>query len=143
MDVEKVYSNIEKAYEDTVKDFLKIDEHNLDSRLNNHSSVFAFFGSVLAFAKMELEKCELALQAISSKYKDECRNSTSKKVPAHEIADYVDSKEEVLEQKKKIIEAEYKYNLVKGIVSALGNQRDMLIQISSNRRQEQKLITEN
>lgn len=141
--IDHTYNNIESAYEDTVQEFLKLNENNLDTRLNAHAGIYAYFSAVSAYAKKILDKELLTLEVISSKHKEEKRDAESKKVAAHEMADYISSQPEVIEQKKVIIEAEYKYNLVKGIVFALSGQRDMLIQLSSNRRQEQKLITNN
>ena len=121
---------------------MKINEGNLDQRLEQHSSMLGFFNCVLAYAKKMLEKENLSLQILSAKCKEERRDSVTKKIPAHEMQDYIDAQDEITEQKSKIVTAEYKYNMAKGIVSALTSQKDLLVQISSNRRHEQRLLTE-
>lgn len=142
LDIKKSYNNIEEVYAETVEKFLTISDANLDDRLMKHAALHGFFGSLLAYAKRVVEKEELALSILATKHKTELNAKSGKKPSLHVTETYVDAKEDIISKKKDIIEAEFKYNLVKGIVFSLGNQKDMLVQLSSNRRHEQKLLTD-
>lgn len=143
-DITKVYDSLDTAYEIIVKRYLTIDEDNIDAALIRHSADFAFMGAVTAHAKLLSDEFELELD----KYEFSLRDTKSKELVSKGIRatkDAVDtatmSDPELLAKRKQQIRLAHKYNLSKNILSSMEHQKDMLVQISSNRRSEMKLHT--
>ena len=66
-------------------------------------------------------------------------NSPLKKLTAKDLDDIVESTSEYAVYTKSVTDASFQYTLLKGLVSALEHKKDMLVQLSSNRRAETNL----
>lgn len=145
-DIRKTYEGIEDQYLEITKQYLRVDESNIDQALLKHTGVYAFFGAVLAYAKQredaafaDLERSEAAIrESKRSESTDDGKKITDKTLDA-----YVKTIPEIQQKQDYCRECSYKYNLAKNIISALDHQKDMLVQISANKRAETKLIGEN
>ena len=69
----------------------------------------------------------------------EKKNSSTTKQTAKDLDDFVMSEPEFALYTKKVNDAQFKYTLLKGLVSSLEHKKDMLVQLSSNRRAETNL----
>ena len=69
----------------------------------------------------------------------EKKASTVAKQTAKDLDDFVESTSEYAVYTEKVNEASFKYTLLKGLVSSLDHKKDMLVQLSSNRRAETNL----
>ena len=49
---------------------------------------------------------------------------------------------DLIEMREGLLEAQQKYNLAKNIINSMDHQKDMLVQLSANKRAEVKLISE-
>jgi hypothetical protein len=143
-DMQKVYDRLHTSYTLIVEKYLRIDEDNIDGALIRHSADYAFMGAVAAYAKQQNDEFELEL----IKYEFTLRETKAKELTARgtrATKDAVDtatmSDSELLQKRKVQIEYTYKYSLAKNILNSMEHQKDMLVQISSNRRSEMKLHT--
>ena len=142
-DIRKTYEHLEDTYLDISKRYLKVDEITVDKRLVQHTGVFAFFGAVLAYAKRELDKAvnngeyeeATCREARRAELLEEGKKATDRALDA-----YVKTVSSIMVLTQLKEEASYKYNLAKNIVNSLDHQKDILIQISANKRAESKLI---
>jgi len=71
--------------------------------------------------------------------KDQKMSSFPKKLTAKDLDDIVESTPDFTVYTKSVNDASFKYTLLKGLVSALDHKKDMLVQLSSNRRAETNL----
>jgi|TARA_Y100000034_G_scaffold37090_1_gene45589 hypothetical protein len=144
-DIEQVYNTLPSTYLQLTKDYIDITESNVEGRLLKHTSVFAFFGAVLAHAKKQQDKLAHALEMEEAKHKELRRSEflqQGKKATEASLNGYVYTVREINELRDKSFDVQHKYNLAKNLMSALDHQKDMLVQMSANRRAEAKMITD-
>ena len=144
-DIQTTYERLEDTYMDITKRYLKVDELSVDKALIHHTGVYAFFGAVLAYAKRELDKASNSYEYEEATYRESRRAellADGKKATDRALDAYVKTVSEIIVSGKQKEECSYKYNLAKNIVNSLDHQKDMLIQISANKRAESKLIGE-
>jgi len=144
-DIQTTYERLEDTYLDITKRYLKVDEHNVDKALFQHTGVYAFFGAVLAYAKRELDKCSNEYEYTEATCREARRSellSDGKKATDRALDAYVKTVSTIKEKGRLKEAASYKYHLSKNIVNSLDHQKDMLIQISANKRAESKLVGE-
>ena len=142
-DIQTTYERIEDTYMDITKRYLKVDELSLDKALLHHTGVYAFFGAVLAYAKRELDKASNLYEYEEATCREARRSElvkSGKKATDRALDAYVKTVSGIKEKLRLKEECSYKYHLAKNIVNSLDHQKDMLIQISANKRAESKLI---
>ena len=142
-DIEKTYFHLEDTYLDITKRYLKVDETTIENALFQHTGVYAFFGAVLAYAKRELDR------AANNKEREEatvreCRRSelvvAGRKATDRALDAYVKTVDSVQDKEDRHQECAHRYHLAKNIINSLDHQKDMLVQISANKRAETKLV---
>jgi hypothetical protein len=144
-EITKIYDTLEDKYIEITKNYLEVSEHSMDSALERHTGVFAFFGAVLAYAKRQLDLREIGLEFWMSKAIETRREelkSQGGKVTESALNNYIKSVPSVKEKKEEVSLAQHKYNLAKNIVSSLDHQKDMLVQMSANKRAEAKMVSD-
>jgi len=145
-DIEKTYFNLEDTYLDITKNYLKVDESNVDTALFQHTGVYSFFGAVLAYAKRELDRASNNKDREEAVVREARRSelvASGKKATDRALDAYVKTVSSVQEQENRLEVCTHRYNLAKNIVNSLDHQKDMLVQISANKRAESKLISDN
>ena len=93
----------------------------------------------MALAKKDVEKKNLRLTNYCSTARKERKETASTKQTAKDLDDFVESSLDFELMTTELIDAQFKYSLLKGLASSLEQKKDMLIQISSNRRAETNL----
>jgi len=142
-DIKKTYEHLEDTYLDITKRYLRVDEVNIDKALFQHTGVFAFFGAVLAYAKRELDKASNDCEYEEARCREERRAEAladGKKATDRSLDAYVKTVSSLREKERVREQCSYRYHLSKNIVNSLDHQKDMLIQISANKRAETKLV---
>jgi len=142
-DIQTTYDHLEDTYMDITKRYLKVDELSVDKALLHHTGVYAFFGAVLAYAKRELDQASNLYEYEEATCREARRSElldNGKKATDRALDAYVKTVSSVKEKLRLKEECSYKYHLAKNIVNSLDHQKDMLIQISANKRAESKLI---
>jgi len=122
-------------------ELLKFDDHSIDQELMKQASTYSYYHALMAFAKKELSDAENKHTQIMSRLRKDKRTESSSKLTAKDLDDAVLSDEQLKEHQDHINELEFRYELLKGLVRALEQKKDMLQQVSANKREETKLYT--
>ena len=117
----------------------KFDKDDIDDEMVRQASIFSYYQGMLAQAKQHLDKANLDLTTYTASSRKEAKACSSIKLTAKDLDDAVESSENFKTLSKQAIDAQFKYTLLKGLVSALDHKKDMLVQLSSNRRSESNL----
>lgn len=141
--IKDVYDNIEDSYMDITKKYIAVSEHNFQEAMGNHPSTFAFFAGVMAYAKKELDRANLIHETREAELREERREEmkqSGQKTTDRALDAYLKTQPELQTLQRGIVAKAYKFNLCKNIVSSLDHQKDIIIQLSANKRAEAKLI---
>ena len=138
-----------KAYEDLdwdlyitlAESLLKIDKFYLDNELMGHSTMYAYYAGLSERANLERKKCENKVESYEAGLKNSARNTLSKTTVAA-IQDYVSTDITLQDMKRDLEEKTYKCGLLKSLITSMQHRKDLIIQLSSNRRAETRMITD-
>lgn len=120
-------------------ELLKFDDHSIDSELSRQASVYSYYHALMAFAKKELSDGENKHTQLMSQLRKEKRIEGGGKLTAKDLDDAVLCDEQLKEHQDLVNDLEFRYELLKGLVKALEQKKDMLQQVSANKREETKL----
>jgi cysteinyl-tRNA synthetase len=120
-------------------ELLKFDDHNIDNELMRQASTYSYYHALMSFAKKELSDAENEHTRITATLRRDHRLETKSKLTAKDLDDIVQSDEQLKEHQDLINKLEFRYELLKGLVRALEQKKDMLQQVSANKREETKL----
>ena len=113
--------------------------YGLDDAMKDQASVYSYYQGMLSMAKKRLDAAKLDLTKFSATHRKEAKQRSSTKITAKDLDDLVESSDEFADYNKEVNNAEFKYALLKGLCSALDQKKDMMVQLSSNRRAEMNL----
>jgi len=145
-DVYETYMRLEETYLEITKQYLQVSESSVDQRLFQHSGIYAFFGAVLAHAKQKMDEASNTLDLVEATVREERRASlveSGKKATDRALDAFVKTVASVQEAQDAHRKCAHRYHLAKNIINSLDHQKDMLVQISANKRAESKLISDN
>jgi len=126
-------------YVDIADSITTFDKHAIDDEMTRQASVYSYYQGLLSIAKKALDEASLCLTTYTAMARKNQKGATVAKQTAKDLDDYVESSEEFKDFSLVVTEAQFKYTLLKGLVSALDHKKDMLVQLSSNRRSETKM----
>ena len=126
-------------YVDIADGVTQFNKHEIDNELTRQASVYSYYQGLLSIAKKRLDDANLDLTKYTAQTRKEKKSSTVAKQTAKDLDDFVESTEEFVQYSKEVNNASFKYTLLKGLVSSLEHKKDMLVQLSSNRRAETNL----
>jgi len=142
----KAHSLLEALEDLTWENYVEIadratqfDKHEIDDEMTRQASVYSYYQGLLSVAKKRLDDANLNLTKFSAVSRKDKKAASSVKLTAKDLDDFVMSEPEFALYTKKVNDAQFKYTLLKGLVSALEHKKDMLVQLSSNRRAETNL----
>tara|TARA_R110000744_G_scaffold89107_1_gene173376 strand:- start:236 stop:676 length:441 start_codon:yes stop_codon:yes gene_type:complete len=141
-DIEQTYETLAEEYLNITKSYLSIDDSSMDMAIKRHPSVFAFFCSVLSYAKLTMDKVSSVVEIQEAKHTELRRAelaAVGTKATQGALTNYTLTVPELIVLRDELLEAQHKYNLSKNIVTSLDHQKDMLIQMSANKRAEVRL----
>jgi len=141
--IKEIYDNVEDSYMDITKKYIAISEHNFQEAMGNHPSTFAFFAGVMAYAKKEVDRANLICETKEAELREARREEMrqiGQKTTDRALDAYLKTQPELQTLQRGIVSKAHKYNLCKNIVSSLDHQKDIIIQLSANKRAEAKLI---
>ena len=140
--IKEAYESLEEDYMKISKDYLALEESNIEAALIRHTSIYAFFSSVLTHAKRVKDLKSITLETSEAKVMNTIREAAlqaGEKITQGALNTYILMVPELVELREEVVDADTKYNLSKNIVSALDHQKDLLVQLSANKRAEMKL----
>ena len=126
-------------YVDIADSVTQFDKHEIDTELARQASVYSYYQGLLSISKKNLDDANLTLTQYTALTRKEKKDSSSVKQTAKDLDDFVESRDTFHVHSKAINDAQFKYTLLKGLVSSLEHKKDMLVQLSSNRRAETNL----
>ena len=126
-------------YVDIADKVTTFDKNDIDDEMARQASIYSYYQGLVSVAKKRLDDANLNLIKFTSQTRKEHKASSGAKQTAKDLDDFVNSTTEFTLYTKCVNEASFKYTLLKGLVAALEQKKDMLIQQSSNRRAETNL----
>ena len=126
-------------YVDIADGVTQFNKHEIDDELARQASVYSYYQGLLSVAKKRLDDANLDLTKFTAQTRKDQKASTAAKQTAKDLDDFVESSSEFAVYTSKVNDASFKYTLLKGLVSSLEHKKDMLVQLSSNRRAETNL----
>jgi len=136
------YDTLEAEYLNITTKYLNVSEDTVESALLQHTAVYAFFGAVLAYAKKKVDTESLMVEHMEAQSRESRRTALTSqglKVTDRALDGWVKTQDNLNSLRSSLLEAQHKYNLSRNIVSSLDHQKDMLVQLSANKRAEQKM----
>ena len=126
-------------YVDIADGITQYDKHAIDDEMTRQASIYSYYQGLLSIAKKKLDDANLELTKFTAQTRKERKETSASKQTAKDLDDFVESSEEYYLHTKRVNDAQFKYTLLKGLVSSLEHKKDMLVQLSSNRRAETNL----
>ena len=118
---------------------LKFDDMSVDSELSKQASMYSFYHALMALAKKKLSDAETDHTQYMAQLRQTIRTESTNKLTAKDLDDAVLADNTNKEHQNLINSLSYRYELLKGLVRALEQKKDMLQQVSANKREETKL----
>jgi hypothetical protein len=143
IDIKEIYDNIEDSYMEITKKYIAISEYNFQEAMTKHPSTFAFFAGVMAYAKKEMDRAHLICETREAEFREARREDMKQsglKTTDRALDAYLKIQPELQTLQRGLVVKAHKFNLCKNIVSSLDHQKDIIIQLSANKRAEAKLI---
>ena len=131
-----------KEFKGNLREIVKITEADLTEEFIKQPSLYAWFATLCEFASAEVETKKMNLSIDRANLDAEKRAallSATKKPTEAMVGSAIDVDERYVTAQKALIEAKRQYGILKGIVKALEQRKDMLIQVGSTKRQELNL----
>lgn len=133
-----------EKYIEIVEELSKINREDIEDELTQFSAYFSYYYGLQVKAKRNLDKAVFALDNYRSGVKTDIRKTTTRldsgsKLTVEALNDMVNSKDDVKDLNSEVSRNEEIYGLMKGICLTLEHKKDMLVQLSANKRQEIKL----
>jgi hypothetical protein len=126
-------------YVDIADSVTLFNELEIDTEMARQASVYSYYQGLLSISKQKLDDANLTLTQYTALTRKEKKESSSVKQTAKDLDDFVESRDTFHVYSKAVNDAQFKYTLLKGLVSSLEHKKDMLVQLSSNRRAETNL----
>lgn len=133
-----------EKYLEVVEELSKINREGIEDELTQFAAYYSYYYGLQVKAKRMFDNSLFALDTYRSGTKNDIRKSTSRldngsKLTVEALNDMVNSKDDVKTLHNDVSKHEEIYGLMKGICSTLEHKKDMLVQLSANKRQEIKL----
>lgn len=120
-----------------VKDFLRIDETNIEKEFADNPSLYAYYASVLSWYQYEEDKLEARLDEIVSQ-KDLTLRKKFATAKERELKSWIDLEEDVIEAREALMKAKYVVRKLGAFVKGVEKKGDRLIQIYAKYRAQMK-----
>ncbi len=117
----------------------EINQNEMEREMAHQPSMYSYYHGLMASAKHEHNDLQTDVNALTAKLRAGHKNASSVKLTAKDLDDLVMSDEAYITASKDLNEASFRYEILKGLCRALEHKKDMIVQMSSNRRAETKL----
>lgn len=126
-------------YKDISDAVVKFDEFNIDNEMFRQASIYSYYYGLMGAAKKRMNDLDADIVRLSSKLRSGYKHSATTKLTAKDLDDLVFADDAYQAATADVNDATFKYELLKGLVRALEQKKDMLQQVSANKREETKL----
>tara|TARA_R110002094_G_scaffold107519_2_gene105800 strand:+ start:1341 stop:1781 length:441 start_codon:yes stop_codon:yes gene_type:complete len=118
----------------------RINKLNVEDELATLPTVYSYYHGLMIRAKTLQDELSGHLEACESALRKNARD-TGPKLTAAAAEDLVNCDKDIQDLKRLLIARKEIYLLLKSVCDAISYKKDMLIQLSSNQRQETKLYS--
>jgi hypothetical protein len=126
-------------YKDISDAVVMFDANNIDNEMVRQASIYSYYHGLMVTAKKFANDKETDLTRLMAKLRSGYKHNTTAKLTAKDLDDLVMADDSYNLAQSEVHEAIMKYELLKGLVRSLEQKKDMLQQVSANRREETKL----
>jgi hypothetical protein len=126
-------------YKDISDGVVKFDDNNIDGEMMRQASMYSYYHGLMSLAKKGINDQQTDLARFAGELRKSIKDESRTKMTAKDLDDAVMSSPEYFQRMNSMNEMNFKFELLKGLVRALEQKKDMLQQVSANRREETKL----
>ena len=126
-------------YKDISDALLQFDENTVDTEMSRQAAIYSYYHGLMSLAKKRVGDMQTELTRFGSEIRKDTKEESSGKMTAKDLDDAVNSNPEIFVKMAEINEMSFRFELLRGLVRALEQKKDMLQQVSANRREEAKL----
>lgn len=126
-------------YKDISDALVKFDDRNIENEMFRQASVYSYYFGLMGAAKKQMNDLDTELVRLSSVLRRDFKQNSTGKLTAKDLDDLVFSDAGYIQAVGAVNDATFKYELLKGLVRALEQKKDMIQQVSANKREETKL----
>lgn len=126
-------------YRDISDALVAFDENRVEEEMSRQAQIYSYYYGLMSLAKKMVNDRSTQLTEYTSLLRKTSKENSSTKLTAKDLDDLVFADERYNTKHLFLNESTFKYELLKGLVRALEHRKDMLVQISSNKRAETKL----
>tara|TARA_R110000824_G_scaffold116877_2_gene268614 strand:- start:873 stop:1319 length:447 start_codon:yes stop_codon:yes gene_type:complete len=132
------------VFTDICNDITKIDRGEIDNELSRQANIFAHYAVLQDICKKRLDDANLDMTIFMGSSRKEGQDDLSgraKKPTAKDLDDHVVSQPKYRELGQKVNELSMKYQMLRSLVGALAQKKDVMVQISANLRAEKNIYS--
>jgi hypothetical protein len=126
-------------YKDISDALVQFNEYEVENEMFRQASIYSYYYGLMSMAKKMVGERNVQLTRFMSKLRKEAKRESRVKLTAKDLDDRVFTNDQYLARQTAVDDAVFKYELLKGLVRALEQKKDMLQQVSANKREETKL----
>ena len=126
-------------YKDISDALVTFNDYEVENEMFRQASIYSYYYGLMSMAKKMMNERSLQLTRFASQHRMEAKQQTMKKLTAKDLDDLVFANDEHSSRQTALDESTFKYEMLKGLVRALEQKKDMLQQVSANKREETKL----
>jgi len=126
-------------YKDISDALVTFTEYGVEDEMFRQASIYSYYYGLMSMAKKMVNERSLQLTRYTAKLRKAAKSESSTKLTAKDLDDLVLSEDQYQARQTLLDEATFKYEMLKGLVRALEQKKDMLQQVSANKREETKL----
>jgi|TARA_R110000824_G_scaffold2558_1_gene11710 hypothetical protein len=124
----------------TISDALVVfDEYGIDNEMVRQASIYSYYYGLMSKAKRMVNEHSVEVTRYAANLRKVSKADSTTKLTAKDLDDIVFGDDYYSELQNKVDESTFKYEMLKGLVRALEQKKDMLQQVSANKREETKL----
>ena len=124
-------------YSTLVEELCYINPRDINGELIKCPSIFAHWNGALATVKRDRDTQELKVNTFIAESRKQCKGvNLNNKLTAKDLDDMVMSLPEYKHSNEDFIKKCEKHDMIKSLIEALYQKKDMLIQLSANQRAE-------
>lgn len=116
-----------------------VNEHNLDDEMQKQALIRSSFGGLMVRAKTNLKRAARELEKFTSTLARDSKNESGTKKTTKDLENICLSHPDYDPLYEEVMRRQEIYEMLKELTTAISDKKDMLIQLSSNRRAETKL----
>ena len=126
-------------YKDISDALVNFTDHGVEDEMFLQASIYSYYYGLMSKAKRMLNESSVEITRYAANLRKVSKRESSTKLTAKDLDDIVFGDDYYSELQSSVDEATFKYEMLKGLVRALEQKKDMLQQVSANKREETKL----